>query len=373
MKRRIQEPNCNRISFHRLIQLLEISSLQRKYLIKCFFSLFQRIGTDHLAECINPVALKKHMLCTTQADSLCSQLSCFLCVCRSIRVGSYFQRPVFVRPFHNSLKFTGDRSIHCFDFTVINITGSTVKGYHISFMILFSCQRKFLICLIHIDGRTARYAACSHSSCYNCRMTRHTASYGQDTLCHLHAFDIFRRSFQTYQHDFLASCRPCFCIFCRKHDFSASCTRRCCQCFCNRFCTLESIRIELRMQQRIQISRVNHRDCLLFGNHPFIYQITGNLQSCLRRSLTAAGLQHIQMLVFNGKFHILHVSVMVLQRVADSHKLLKYFRHHIFQMGNRLRRTYTCHYILSLGVQKKLTHQFLLSRGRIPGKCHTCS
>ena len=313
------------------------------------------------------------MLGSAQTNTFCTQLPCLCGIRRCVCIGSYFQCSVFIRPRHNPAKFSGNGSIHSLNSAIINIAGRTIKGNNIAFMIFLTCQREFLILFIHIDCRAAGYTASAHTSGYNCSMAGHTASDGQDALCRFHAFNVFRRSLKTYQYDFLTSCSPCFCIFSSKYNLTTCSARCCCQCFCNGLGRFQRICVKLRMQQGIQISRINHGYRFFLGNHAFIHQITGNLQSRFGCSLTASGLQHIQMLVLNGKLHILHISVMIFQFIADSHKLFKHFRHRIFKLCNRLRCTHTGYHIFALSVHQKFAHQLLLAGCRIPCKCNTCS
>ncbi len=196
-------------------------------------------------------------------------------------------------------------------------------------MVFFSGKGKFLILFVHGDCGTAGYAACAHSSCNHGRMACHSASHGQDALRHFHSFNIFGRGFQSYQNHLFASCRPCFCILGGKHDFTAGCAGRCCQGFCNGGCSRKCFRVKLGVKQGVQVSGLNHGNCLLLCNHSLVYQITCNLKGRLCGSLAVSGLEHVKVPVLNGKLHILHVSVMVFQFVADIHKLSEHFGHGI--------------------------------------------
>ena len=110
MQRRIQETDRDRRSLKSLIQLLEVVLLNRKDLLQSFFSLFNRIGDDHLTECFDTVLLKEHMLCSAQTDSLCAELMCSLCVSRSVSVGADLQSAILVCPAHDAAELAGDLS-----------------------------------------------------------------------------------------------------------------------------------------------------------------------------------------------------------------------------------------------------------------------
>ena len=89
MQRRIQETDGNRIALQSLIQLLEVALLLGKNLIKSSLSLLLGLGADHLAECVDTIALKEHMLGTAKADSLCAKLTRLLCICRRVGIGAH--------------------------------------------------------------------------------------------------------------------------------------------------------------------------------------------------------------------------------------------------------------------------------------------
>ena len=125
------------------------------------------------------------------------------------------------------------------------------------------------------------------------------------------------------------------------------------------------------MQQSVKIPRIDHGYCLLLGNHSFVYQITRNLQCGLCSTLTISRLQHIQMTILDRKLHILHISVMILQSIADLCELLVYFRHNFLQLCDLLRRTYTGYDVLALCIHQEFTHQMLLTGRRVTGKCNT--
>src|SRR5699024_10735691 len=151
MKRRIKETDRYRVAFKSLIQLLEISLLLRKDLIKSCLSLFLCLRADHLAECIDSVALEEHMLCTAQTDSLSTQLTSLLSVCRCIGICADLHCSVLVSPAHDASELACDRSVYCRNDSVINITCRSVDRDRVSLVELFSCECKFLICFIHND------------------------------------------------------------------------------------------------------------------------------------------------------------------------------------------------------------------------------
>ena len=120
------------------------------------------------------------------------------------------------------------------------------------------------------------------------------------------------------------------------------------------------------MEQRVQVSRLDHQHGLLLIDHALVHKIAGNLQGRLCRTLSVAGLQHVQMLVLDRELHVLHILVMVLKGPADSGKLIIDLRHQLLQPVDLLRRPDACDNILALRIQEELTHQALLAGRRVP-------
>ena len=80
--------------------------------VKKQLALLYCLRADHLTECINSVALKEHMLCTAKTNSLCTKLTSFLSISRSISVCTNFHCSVLVSPSHDTSELTSDLSIY---------------------------------------------------------------------------------------------------------------------------------------------------------------------------------------------------------------------------------------------------------------------
>ena len=371
MQWRIQETDRNRVPLQSFIQCLEVTLLVRKDFFQGSFSLFYCIGTDHLTECSNPVFLEEHMLGTAKADSLCSQLTCFLCVSRCIRICTNLHGTELVCPSHDAAKLTGDSSIYGGDNAVIDITGRSINGDWIPFVVLFASQCKFLILFVHVDVTTAGYTACTHTTGnYGC-MGCHTAADGKNTLGSFHTGDILRRCLQTYQNDLLTTSIPLFCVLSSKYYLTTCRSRRSPKCLGNRSSCFQCGSIKLRVKKGIQITRIDHGNCLFFCSHSLIYQIAGNLKGCLSCPFAVTCLKHVEFLVLNGKLHILHISVVIFQCGANLFKLSECLREFLLHLSDGHRCADTGNYVLALCVLQELAHKFFLTGSRITGKGNT--
>ena len=71
------------------------------------------------------------------------------------------------------------------------------------------------------------------------------------------------------------------------------------------------------MKKCVEVSGIDHGNCLLLVDHTLVNEVAGNLESSLCGSLAVSCLKHIELAVLNGELHILHVSVMILKDSAD--------------------------------------------------------
>ena len=240
-------------------------------------------------------------------------------------------------------------------------------------MELLAAKSKFLICLIHSDVAASGYTAGSHATGNNGCVGGHTTADGQDTLSNLHTGNILGRGLQTNQNNLLASCSPLLCVLSREYNLTAGSARRCSKSLAKRGSRLQRSCVKLGMKQCIQVSRIDHCNGFFLGSHALIHQIAGDLQCSLSGSLSVTGLQHVEFLVFNSKLHILHISVMVLQCLANFLKLSKCLRELLSHLRDRHRGADTCNHVLALSVDQELAHQLLLAGSRVSGKRNTGS
>ena len=226
MKRRIQETDGHRPSFHHLIQCLEVPFLERDQCIQCFFSLLYSSCQNHLTNLRNPVRFEEHMLGTAKTDTFCAIFDRIGCVGRRICIGAYFQLTIFVRPLHNATEITAYRRFHCLDITLIDLTGGAIQRNIISLMELFSAQFKYLVLFIDCNVAASGYTCRPHTACHHCCVGCHTAAHSEDTFCRMHTFDVFRRRLQTNKNNSFALFVSCLRLFCGKIYFTCRCTGR---------------------------------------------------------------------------------------------------------------------------------------------------
>ena len=203
-------------------------------------------------------------------------------------------------------------------------------------------------------------------------MRGHAAADRQDALRNLHADDIFGGSLQTDENNLghLAALNLFFRVFRREDNLTTGSAGRSSQALANRLGLLQLGSVKLRVQQGIQLLGLDAQNRFVLVDHALIHQVNGDLQGSLCGTLAVTGLQHEQLAVFNGEFHVLHVLVMLFQTGGNLHELVVHFGHFFLQLGNRGGSTDTGHDVFALGIDQILTEQTLFTGSGVTGKGH---
>ena len=369
MQRRIEETDVNRLAFHGLVELLKVALLHRLELSKGSFSAFDGVSADHLADSCDSVRIEEHVLGTAEADAFCAEALCIDSVLRGIGIRTNLHLTELVRKTHNAAEVAGiDGSRNGRDEAVVDVAGGTIDGDAVALVVGLTSELELLVLFIHGDSGATGNTAGAHATRNNSCVGGHAAANGEDALCSLHAFDVLRGGLKANEDDLFALLVPNLCIFSGEDDLAASSTGRCSQSLSDRGSSLKSLNVELRVQQSVEVSRLDHENSLLLVDHAFVDEVASDLQSSSRRSLAVTGLEHVEVLVLDGELHVLHVSVMIFKGVADAYELLVNFRHDFLELVDVLRGADTCNNVFALCVHEELTGENLFAGGRVTGK-----
>ena len=80
-------------------------------------------------------------------------------------------------------------------------------------------------------------------------------------------------------------------------------------------------RVELRMQEEIDVLRLYPQDGLGAADELLVGQVHGDAHGGLRGAFGVTGLEHPQLAALDGEFHVLDFAVVLLQLAADALKL----------------------------------------------------
>jgi hypothetical protein len=94
-------------------------------------------------------------------------------------------------------KLPADRRFHGRDVAVVNVAGGAVQGDVVPFVVRPFAEREDQVFFVYFQFIAAGNAARPHAAGYDGRMGGHAAAGCQDTLRRMHAFNVFRRRFQT--------------------------------------------------------------------------------------------------------------------------------------------------------------------------------
>ena len=213
---------------------------------------------------------------------------------------------------------------------------------------------------MHLDVAATGNAAGSHSASNNRRVRGLTAANGEDALCIFHTFDVFGRSFESDEDDFLACLAFFDCVFSRENDRACRSTRRCRDTFADDVCFVcffECLCVKLRMEQHIESLCVDLEECFLLGDHTLVDEVASDADCSRCGTFTVSGLKHIEFLLLNGELHILHISIVIFQNLANVLELLVHFGKNFCHLRNGHRGADTRDDVFALCVHKELTHK----------------
>ncbi len=131
---------------------------------------------------------------------------------------------------------------------------------------------------------------------------------------------------------------------------------------------LQGCRVELGMQQSVQLLGIDHQKGLLLGLHALVDKVTGDFDGGCSSALAVAGLQHVELAVLHGELHVLHILIVVLKKLADLLELLEGLGELLCHLGDGHGSAHAGHNVLALGVGEELAHQLLLAGGGVAGK-----
>ena len=122
---------------------------------------------------------------------------------------------------------------------------------------------------------------------------------------------------------------------------------------------LKSLGIELRVQQHVKRLGVYLHKGFFFGYHALVYKVAGDLYGGGSSTLAVAGLEHIELAVFYGELHILHIVIMVLKGLADVHELLERLRELLLHLADGHGSAHAGNDVFTLSVGQEFAEEAL--------------
>ena len=235
-------------------------------------------------------------------------------------------------------------------------------------MILFAGEGELLVFLVHLDVAAAGDTAGAHAARHNGSVGGLTAAHRQDALCILHALDVLGRGLKTHQNDLFARLAALGSLFGGEHDLTGSSTGGSGNTLADRHSLLQRSRVELRMQQHVEGFCVDLHQRFFLGDHALVDEVARDFDSSGSGTLAVTGLQHIELLVLNGELHVLHVAIVIFQRLANAEELLVNFRQHFLHLRDRHRGAHAGDNVFALCVHQEFAHETLFAGGGVTGE-----
>ena len=90
--------------------------------------------------------------------------------------------------------------------------------------------------------------------------------------------------------------------------------------------------IEHRVQQLIELLRIDALHGFALGDETFADHLDGDAHRGRAGALAVAGLQHVELVIFDGELEVLHVAIVLLEVAGDLAELVVNIRHDILEL-----------------------------------------
>ena len=267
------------------------------------------------------------MLRTAETDTHCAEVACHLRVVRRVRIRAHHEFRILIAEIHQFGEITRHFCRTRLHLTEIHLARRTIDGDIVTLVEQRALDLHRARLVVHLDGTGATHAALTHTTCHDSSVRRHTATRREDTLCRAHTSQVLRTRLNTYHHHTVALLVPFRGIVSEEDDLTAGSTRRSRQTTRQHLGTCQSLLVEDRVEQFVQLARLATLQRRLLVDLALVEQVHGDLHHGRTRALTVARLQEPEFSLLYGKLHVLHVVVVLLQLVLQRVELLEDLRH----------------------------------------------
>ena len=128
------------------------------------------------------------------------------------------------------------------------------------------------------------------------------------------------------------------------------------------------MRINNWVEEPLDVLGLDTQDGIVLGDEFFIGHVHGHFERRHGSALAHAGLEHVQVAVFNRELHVLHVAIVLLQNPAHALQLRVNLRHSPGHFVEMHRRADSRHHVFPLGVEQEVAVKFLLAGAGVASK-----
>ena len=366
VQRRVEEADRHRQPGHGLEDALEVGLLERQQPV-------ERIATpglvgceDHLLHDGQPLLAEEHVLGAAEPDALRAELAGLRRVVGVVGVRAHLEPAQVVGPLEDRLEILVDRRRDERNLADDHATGAAVDSDHVALAQVVPAEADGLRTGVDVQAVAAGHARFAHAARDHGRVRRHPAVCGEDALRLDQPVDVVGRRLPADEDHRLAGLAVLLGAVGVEDDLPGSGARRGVEALRG---DLElGVRVEARMQELVELARVDPRHRLLPLDEPFRRHVDRALDRRRRRPLRGARLEEVEVALLDGELDVLHVAVVALERAHRLEELVVRVRHVLAQLGERLRRAGPGDDVLSLRVDEVLAVDALLAGRGVAGE-----
>ena len=253
---------------------------------------------NHGLHVLDAVLGEEHVLGAAQADAFGAEAAGGLGVARDIGIGAHAKAAAeLVGPAHEALEDArGGVGVQGVGLAGENLAGGSIERQPVAFRqgdgLAVDGDADFLLRFADGDFLGAGHAGRSHAAADHRRVAGHAAARGENALGHFHAVNIVGHGLFAHQDDgSLGGLLDG--IVGVEHDGSHRSSRRGRQTLGQQRKLLLRFRIEHRMQQLVELLRIDAQHRFLLVDQTFFHHLDGDAHRRRTRALAVAGLQHV--------------------------------------------------------------------------------
>ena len=367
VQRRVEQPDRDRESRHRLEDPLEVGLLHRQQPVERAAAALLVARHDHLLHDGQPLVAEEHVLGAAEADPLRAELARADRVLRCVGVRAHLQLTNVVGPPEHRLEVLVDLRRNEAHGTDDHAPGATVDRQLVAFAELVLPDARDSRLQVERQRVAARNARLPHAARDDGRVRGHAAVDGEDPLRRDHPVDVVGRRLPAHE-DHVLALAPLDRGVCVEDDLAARRARACVET--RRGDVVLVVGVEHRVEQLVELRGVDPRDRVIARDQPFVDHVDGRFQRRGSRALRGARLQQVEPPRLDGELDVLHVAVVLLEPAHRLEQLLVRLRQPRLHRLERLRRADPRDDVLALRVGEKLAVQPLLARRRVAREAH---
>ena len=369
VERRVEKTDGDGQALHRREDALEVALLHRQDLVDGSLALLRGVRGDHLVHGRQTIGTEEHVLGTTQADALSTQLTSLSCVGGVVGVGLDAEMTDFVGPGEDLLEVGVDLRRDERQARSEDLTGRTVEGDHVALVDDGVTDRQGGGLGIDLDAASTSDTGLAHATGDHGCVGGHATVGSQDALAHDDAVDVIRGGLEADEDDLLALGATLSSDVGVEDGLANGGTRGGREALGDRL--LGVVRVDGLVQQLIELCGLDPHEGLFLGDDALGDEVAGHLESSSGSALAVTGLQQVQLAVLDGELHVLHVAVVRLHLLHGVDEVAVCLWQHFLHLGEGARGANARDDVLTLGVDEELTVELLGAGGGVTGETDT--